>query len=89
DSKKAEATKTGPEKKFQIREIKCVTECPRVGEEVTLVAYIEECQADNAEFTWSTGMFPIDGEIENRQDGTDCTSTITFTPEDSECTIKL
>ncbi|XP_073460042.1 hemicentin-1-like isoform X3 [Aquarana catesbeiana] len=79
----------GPEKKFQIREIKCVTERPRVGEEVTLVAYIEECQADSAEFTWSTGMFPIDGEIENRQDGTNCTSTITFTPEDSDCPIKL
>lgn len=60
-----------------------------MGEEVTLVAYIEECQEDSAEFTWSTGMFPIDGEIENRQDGTDCTSTITFTPEDSDCTIKL
>ncbi|XP_073460049.1 uncharacterized protein [Aquarana catesbeiana] len=89
DSRKAEETKTGPKKKFQIREIKCVTERPRVGEEVTLVAYIEECQADSAEFTWSTGMFPIDGEIENRRDGTDCTSTITFTPEDSQCTIKL
>ncbi|XP_077309823.1 hemicentin-1-like [Lithobates pipiens] len=89
DSGKAEKTKTGPEKKFQIREIKCVTERPRVGEEVTLVAYIEECSADNAEFTWYTGMFPIDGEMENRQDGTDCTSTITFTPEDSECSIKL
>ncbi|XP_073460036.1 hemicentin-1-like [Aquarana catesbeiana] len=89
DSRKAEETKTGPEKKFQIREIKCVTERPRVGEEVTLVAHIEECQADNAEFTWSTGMFPIDGEIENSQDGTNCTSTVTFTPEDSDCTIKL
>ncbi|XP_077309824.1 hemicentin-1-like [Lithobates pipiens] len=89
DSWKAEETKTGPEKKFQIREIKCVTERPRVGEEVTLMAYIEECSADSAEFTWYTGMFPIDGEIENRQDGTDCTSTITFTPEDSECSIKL
>ncbi|XP_040190440.1 uncharacterized protein LOC120921982 isoform X3 [Rana temporaria] len=84
DSKTAEATKTGPEKKFQIREMKCVTERPRVGEEVTLVAYIEECSADGAEFTWSTGMFPIDEVMENRQDGTDCTSTITFTPEDED-----
>ncbi|XP_040190439.1 hemicentin-1-like isoform X2 [Rana temporaria] len=89
DSNKEEATKTGPEKKFQIREIKCVTERPRVGEEVTLVAYIEECSADSAEFTWSTGMFPIDGEMENRQDGTDCTSTITFTPEEKDRSIKL
>ncbi|XP_077309820.1 hemicentin-1-like isoform X2 [Lithobates pipiens] len=87
--KKEEAPETGPEKKFQIREIKCVTERPRVGEEVTLVAYIEECSSDNAAFTWYRGMFPIDGEMENRQDGTDCTSTITFTPEDSDCSIKL
>ncbi|KAM5138271.1 uncharacterized protein ACMZJ9_016874 [Mantella aurantiaca] len=89
--KAAAAPRTKPEKKFHIREITCAPDPPRVGEEVTLVAYVEECQVDSTEFTWCSGMFPVDGEIENKQDGSGCTSTITFTPKESDkdCTIKL
>ncbi|KAM5138270.1 uncharacterized protein ACMZJ9_016873 [Mantella aurantiaca] len=87
----SEPPKTEPEKKFHIREITCAPEIPRVGEEVTLVAYVEECQVDSTEFTWCSGMFPVDGKIENKQDGSGCTSTITFKPKESDkdCTIKL
>ncbi|XP_072277683.1 natural cytotoxicity triggering receptor 3 ligand 1, partial [Pyxicephalus adspersus] len=80
----------GPQETFHIREITCVTERPRVGGEVTLVAYIEACQAECAEVSWYKGIFPV-GNIENQQDGTGCTSTVTFTPEasDTDCTIRL
>ncbi|XP_068116560.1 uncharacterized protein [Hyperolius riggenbachi] len=76
---------------FAIRKIDCLTGRPRVGEEITLVGHVDGCDTEYAQFFWYKGNFPIDGEIDNQQDGSGCTSTITFTAEDSatDCTIRL
>ncbi|XP_075043673.1 uncharacterized protein LOC142103528 [Mixophyes fleayi] len=89
--------KTAPsprdERKFEIRGIECVTERPRVGEEVTLRCNVGGCDEDDSMFSWYKGIFPIDGEMENRnlEDGSGSFSTITFKAEESDrnCTIRF
>ncbi|XP_068116559.1 uncharacterized protein [Hyperolius riggenbachi] len=80
-----------PEIKFAISKIECLTKRPRVGDEITLVGHIDGCETEHAEFSWYKGIFPIDAEIDNQQDGSGCTSTITFTAEesDTDCTVRL
>ncbi|XP_075043671.1 uncharacterized protein LOC142103527 isoform X2 [Mixophyes fleayi] len=81
------------ERKFEIRGIECVTERPRVGEEVTLRCNVGGCDEDDSMFSWYKGIFPIDGEMENRnlEDGSGSFSTITFKAEESDrnCTIRF
>ncbi|XP_075043668.1 uncharacterized protein LOC142103524 [Mixophyes fleayi] len=81
------------EKRFEIRGIECVTERPRVGEEVTLRCNVGGCDEDDSMFSWYKGIFPIDGEMENRnlEDGSGSFSTVTFKAEESDrnCTIRF
>ncbi|XP_069821093.1 uncharacterized protein [Dendropsophus ebraccatus] len=74
---------------LKTRGIQCLTESPRVGGEVTLTCYVEGCDADSSEFFWRRGMFPIDGDVQNKCDGSGSFSTVTFTAQetDRDCTV--
>ncbi|XP_069595843.1 natural cytotoxicity triggering receptor 3 ligand 1 isoform X1 [Ranitomeya imitator] len=78
-----------PPGSVKTRGIQCLPESPRVGENVTLTCYVDGCCAADSVFSWSKGMFPIDGEIQNMTVGSGSSSTVTFTAQetDRDCTI--
>ncbi|XP_056410416.1 uncharacterized protein LOC130344663 [Hyla sarda] len=71
--------------------IQCLTESPRVGDEVTLTCYVHGCDANDSVFYWRKGLFPIESGIQKRtlEDRTGSFSTVTFTAQekDRDCTI--
>ncbi|XP_053576614.1 natural cytotoxicity triggering receptor 3 ligand 1 isoform X2 [Bombina bombina] len=80
--------------KPQIMWIKCMSENPKRGEDVTLTAFIKDLNVNNGTFCWQNGIYPIDDDqIQNsdQQDGSGCLSTVTFKTEnsDSQCEITL
>ncbi|XP_063800157.1 uncharacterized protein LOC134968591 isoform X2 [Pseudophryne corroboree] len=79
-------------KSFKIRGIECLTDSPRVGDDVTLRCNVDGCNADDCEFSWYNGVFPIEGNTENGdlEDGSGSFSTVIFTAEESDrsCTIR-
>ncbi|XP_063800155.1 uncharacterized protein LOC134968589 isoform X2 [Pseudophryne corroboree] len=79
-------------KPFTIRGIECLTDSPRVGDDVTLRCNVDGCNADDCEFSWYNGAYPIEGNTENGdlEDGSGSFSTVTFTAEKSDrsCTVR-
>lgn len=73
--------------RLKTRGIQCLTESPRVGDKVTLTCYVDGCDAGNAEFYWSKGMFPIESEIQNETSGSFSTVTFTAQEADRDCTV--
>ncbi|XP_073515137.1 uncharacterized protein [Phyllobates terribilis] len=73
-----------PPGSVKTRGIQCLTESPGVGDKVTLTCYVDGCDAADSVFSWSKGMFPIDGEIQNMTEGSGSFSTVTFTAQETD-----
>ncbi|KAM4018401.1 uncharacterized protein ACNLHF_007760 isoform 2-T2 [Anomaloglossus baeobatrachus] len=80
---------TRPPRSVKTSGIQCLPEHPRVGDPVTLTCYVDGCDAEDSVFSWTKGMFPIEGDVQNTPDGSGSVSTVTFTAQetDRDCAI--